>query len=473
MSAEPSSVRDAAVDDGSPVAIRVRGLCKCYQVYERPEDRLKQALFPRLQRLVRRAPAQYHRDFWALRDVSFDVRRGETLGVIGRNGSGKSTLLQIICGTLTPTAGSVEVNGRVAALLELGSGFNPEFTGRENVYMSGAVLGLTRREIDERYDDIVAFADIGEFLAQPVKTYSSGMFVRLAFAVIAHADADILVIDEALSVGDVFFSQKCMRFLRRFQETGTVIFVSHDAAAVVNLCDRALMLDHGTLAMQGTAKEVSEAYHASAAYSLQVQAPKVVADDDGDDVDPRVEPLSRTHLRNDIQVFRFNPDAAGFGDGSARITSVRLINAQGRPVAWVTGGEIVRLEVLGEAVRDLHSVIVGFFLKDRLGQHLIGDNTYVTYADAPVAVAAGEAIEAAFEFRMPILPIGRYSFDIAVANGTQDEHQQAEWRHDALILESHSTSASAGLVGIPMRAITLRALPEGSGSDDPSPERSP
>ena len=448
----------------------MRDVCKCYQVYARPEDRLKQALFPRAQRLVGKSPNAYYRDFWALREVSFDVRRGETLGVIGRNGSGKSTLLQIICGTLAPTSGSVEVNGRVAALLELGSGFNPEFTGRENVYMSGAVLGLTRREIDARYDDIVAFADIGDFLSQPVKTYSSGMFVRLAFAVIAHADADILVIDEALSVGDVFFGQKCMRFLRKFQETGTVLFVSHDAAAVVNLCDSALMLDQGVLTMQGTAKNVSEAYHAAAAYALPVQASDAVAQVEDDDVDPRVEMVSRTHLRNDIEVFRFNPGGSGFGDGSARILTARLINAQGRVVSWTSGGEVVRLEVCGEAITYLESAIVGFFLKDRLGQHLIGDNTYLTYADRPVAVAAGDTFEAAFEFRMPILPVGQYSFDIALANGTQHEHRQAQWRHDAIVLESHATSVSAGLVGIPMRAIELRTKVAVISPDSATPD---
>ncbi|MDQ3039990.1 MAG: ABC transporter ATP-binding protein, partial [Pseudomonadota bacterium] len=385
-------------------AIRVRGLSKCYQVYARPEDRLKQALMPRMQRLLRAPQKAYHRDFWALRDVSFDVRKGETLGVIGRNGSGKSTLLQIICGTLTPTAGSVEVNGRVAALLELGSGFNPEFTGRENIYMSGAVLGLTRRQIDAKYADIVAFADIGDFVSQPVKTYSSGMFVRLAFAVIAHADADILVIDEALSVGDVFFGQKCMRFLRKFQETGTVLFVSHDAAAVVNLCDSAILLDHGHLTMNGTAKEVSEAYHASAAYSLTVHNEDNPCDDADDDVDdPRDALISRSSLRNDIQVFRFDPSHSGFGDGSARITSARLTTVGGRPLSWVIGGEIVQLDVRALISADLHSPIVGFFLKDRLGQHLIGDNSYLTYVDAPVPLVAGQSLEASFEFRMPLL----------------------------------------------------------------------
>jgi lipopolysaccharide transport system ATP-binding protein len=226
-------------------AIGVSNLSKCYHIYDRPPDRLKQFIVPRLQRLVGRPPKAFYSEFWALKDVSFEVKRGETIGIIGRNGSGKSTLLQLICGTLYPTAGSVETNGRVAALLELGSGFNPEFTGRENVYMNGSVLGLTRGEIDDRFEDIAAFADIGEFIEHPIKTYSTGMYTRLAFAVIAHVRAEILVIDEALAVGDAFFVQKCMRFLRKFQETGTVLFVSHDTGAVTNLCDRAVWLDHG------------------------------------------------------------------------------------------------------------------------------------------------------------------------------------------------------------------------------------
>jgi lipopolysaccharide transport system ATP-binding protein len=387
--------------------------------------------------------------------VSFDVRRGETLGVIGKNGSGKSTLLQIICGTLTPTAGDVRVTGRVAALLELGSGFNPEFTGRENIHMSGAVLGLTREQVDARFDDIVAFADIGDFIGQPVKTYSSGMYVRLAFAVIAHADADILVIDEALSVGDVFFAQKCMRFLRRFQQTGTVIFVSHDASAVVNLCDRALLLEQGRLKLEGDAKSVSEAYVA-VAYDLPARrvdgTPPPLRDDPPDH---RSELIARSQLRNDIEVFRFDPDRAGFGDGSAKVSSVRLVDAQGQPLSWIVGGEHVRLVVACDARQALRSPIIGFFLKDRLGQRLFGDNTYLTYSAAPVPLEAGGRLEAVFEFNMPILPQGQYSLDVAIADGTQLEHTQADWVHDAVVLESHSSSASTGLVGIPMRDIRL------------------
>jgi len=212
----------------SDIAIRATDLSKVYQIYGSPKDRLKQAVMSRVRRLMGRPQKQYFREFTALKRASFEIRKGETVGIIGRNGSGKSTLLQIVCGTLYPSDGQVEVNGRVAALLELGSGFNPEFTGRENVYMNGAILGLTEAQIDAKYAAIVAFADIGNFIDQPVKTYSSGMMVRLAFAVIAHVDADILVVDEALSVGDAFFVQKCMRFLRNFMKTGTILFVSHD-----------------------------------------------------------------------------------------------------------------------------------------------------------------------------------------------------------------------------------------------------
>ncbi len=200
------------------VAIQISKLSKCYEIYDAPRDRLKQFILPVLQRKTGRSPKRYFREFWALRDVSFDVMKGETIGVIGRNGCGKSTLLQMICGTLSPTEGSIRTQGRIAALLELGSGFNPEFTGRENVYLNAAVLGLTRSEIEARFDAITAFAEIGEFIEQPVKTYSSGMMVRLAFAVIAHVDADILIVDEALAVGDAFFTQKCMRFLRQFMK---------------------------------------------------------------------------------------------------------------------------------------------------------------------------------------------------------------------------------------------------------------
>nr|WP_305909910.1 ABC transporter ATP-binding protein [Methylomarinum sp. Ch1-1]MDP4522849.1 ABC transporter ATP-binding protein [Methylomarinum sp. Ch1-1] len=240
----------------SDIAIKVENLSKCYQIYDQPHDRLKQSIFPRFQRLVGKQPKQYFREFWALKDVSFEINKGETIGIIGRNGSGKSTLLQLICGTLNPTSGSIQTNGRIAALLELGSGFNPEFTGRENVYMNASVLGLSMEETNTRFADIIEFADIGDFINQPVKTYSSGMMVRLAFAVIAHVDADILVIDEALAVGDAVFTQKCMRYIRRFQEKGTLLFVSHDMGAILNLCETGVWIHHGIVQELGEAKKL-------------------------------------------------------------------------------------------------------------------------------------------------------------------------------------------------------------------------
>lgn len=233
-------------------AILLDQVCKSFQIYEKPFHRLLQGLF--------RGKKQYYREFIALQDISFEIRRWQTVGIIGRNGAGKSTLLQIICGTMSCTSGSVEVNGRIAALLELGSGFNPEFTGRENIFMNGSILGLTREEIVDRFDQIEEFAGIGDYIDQPVKTYSSGMYVRLAFAVIAHVDADVLIIDEALAVGDAIFTQKCMRFIRSFKKTGTLIFVSHDMNSVLNLCEDVVWLSEGKIRTQGEAKQVAEEY---------------------------------------------------------------------------------------------------------------------------------------------------------------------------------------------------------------------
>lgn len=239
----------------SEISISAEKLGKTFPIYDKPHHRLMQMLAP--------GPKdRWHRTFRALSDVSFDVRRGETVGIVGRNGSGKSTLLQLICGTLTPTEGVVKAYGRIAALLELGAGFNPDFTGRENVYLNGSLLGLTREQLDECFEDIVAFADIGEFVEQPVKSYSSGMYVRLAFAVAIHVSPDILVIDEALSVGDEAFQRKCFARIDKIRDAGaTVLFVSHSAGTVIELCDRALLLDRGELIAQGAPKHVVSLYH--------------------------------------------------------------------------------------------------------------------------------------------------------------------------------------------------------------------
>ena len=245
----------------SELAVKIENLSKCYQVYERPHERLKQFVMPRLRCFAGLPAKHYYREFWALKSVSFEVKKGETVGIIGRNGSGKSTLLQIICGTLSPTSGSVTAHGRVAALLELGAGFNPEFTGRENVFMNASVLGLSKNEVDARFDEIAAFADIGEFIEQPVKTYSSGMIMRLAFAVAINVDPEILIVDEALSVGDELFQRKCFSRIETIRSAGaTILFVSHSGSTIVELCNHALLLDSGELLAMGVPKRIVGRY---------------------------------------------------------------------------------------------------------------------------------------------------------------------------------------------------------------------
>ena len=437
----------------SEIAIKVSNLSKRYQIYEKPHDRLKQSIYPRLQRLFGKPAKQYHREFWALKDLSFEIKKGETVGIIGRNGSGKSTLLQMICGTLNPTSGSIQTNGRIAALLELGSGFNPEFTGCENVYMNAAVLGLSTEETDTRFDEIVAFADIGDFIEQPVKTYSSGMMVRLAFAVIAHVDADILVIDEALAVGDAVFTQKCMRFLRRFMEQGTVLFVSHDTSSVANLCSQAVWLDHGELRMHDIASEVTKAY---AEYCTQeIYGDLVKLDLIHGKKSNKAQKANVVDQETRISFYEDIANSDGWKTGAAEIQSVSIKQANGASTTTLAGGERLLLRIDAIAHQTLCSPIVGFFVKDRLGQSLFGENTY-TYVHPPCLVEAGERIVSEFVFAIPFLPDGEYSMTVAIADGDPHNHVQHHWLHDAVILHVQSPRLRYGLVGIQFDSVTLR-----------------
>lgn len=464
----------------SDFAIRVRGLSKCFQIYDHPRDRLKQALLPRVQRALGMRPRSYHREFWALRDVEFEIRRGETLGVIGRNGSGKSTLLQLLCGTLTPTRGQIEVNGKVAALLELGAGFNPEFSGRENVFLSASFYGLSREETASRLEQIVAFADIGDHLDQPVKTYSSGMFVRLAFAVIAHVDADILVIDEALSVGDAVFTQKCMRFIRDFQKRGTLLFVSHDMASVINLCRSAIWLNAGEMRQIGKSKAVADAYlqgtlqevygdtavleaiggvqPAAAPADQSLKTTKAVAGQ-------AVASIERMSSARDgaldygaVATVTDNADSSeGWASGGAEIVGVTFVAlAEGQASAAILqGGETVRLMVRVHARKALEHAVVGFVLRDRLGQVLLGENTLPFTVAEPMHVKAGEIFEAEFVFRMPMLPNGQYAITASVAEGDLINNVQHHMLHDALIVNVSSSTVRWGLVGVPFEKVSL------------------
>ena len=415
-----------------------------------------QSLLPRVQRVIRSPVRRYYDEFWALRDVTFAVPVGQTVGIIGRNGSGKSTILQIVCGTLSPTAGGVDVQGKVAALLELGSGFNPEFTGRENVFLNGSILGLSRSEVEARFSDIETFADIGEHIDQPVKTYSSGMVVRLAFAVIAHVDADILVIDEALAVGDAIFTQKCMRFLRQFKQHGTILFVSHDAASILNLCDHAIWLHEGELRLQGEAKAVSEAYLEFTAQQVYGDELKMRAKEVASGATDQL-PVSPARVHHDdgsrVQIFENIANSEGWESDRARILSVEMLDASMRPVSSFRGGERVALEIRAQAESSLASPIIGFFVKDRLGQSLFGEHTY-TYRPG-FGVEAGQTLAATFTFQLPMLPNGEYSMTVSIADGEPFNHVQLHWIHDALVLRVISEKLRYGLVGIPFEQVSL------------------
>jgi lipopolysaccharide transport system ATP-binding protein len=448
----------------SDPAVRAVGIGKSFRLFKQPRDRLKQLFVGSRRKL-------YH-EFSALDAVSFEVGRGETVGIIGRNGAGKSTLLQIVCGTLKPTTGFVETHGRIAAMLELGAGFSPEFSGRENIFLNGYIVGLTRQQIEQRYDAICAFADIGEFIDQPIKTYSAGMAVRLAFAVMAHVDADILVIDEALAVGDARFVQKCMRFLREFKERGTLLFVSHDTTAVANLCDRVVWLDAGRVKAIGPSKHVCDLYLENLFESVQgasppatplllPASPETAAERPRDQ---RLDILKASPYRNDIEIFEFHREAPSFGKRGARITDVRFEHPHGERLAWAVGGETVVVAIDIEAQEALSSPIVGFLVRDRLGQNVFGDNTFLTMREAPLALAAGDSARARFEFDLPLLPPGNYSIAVAVAEGRQQDHVQHEWIHDALTFRVETSSVRHSLVGLPMRSIHFELLPRNTAT---------
>jgi lipopolysaccharide transport system ATP-binding protein len=334
--------------------------------------------------------------------------------------------------------------------------------------MSAALLGLSRDEIDNRFDDIAAFADIGEFIEQPVKTYSSGMYVRLAFAVIAHVDADILVVDEALSVGDAVFTQKCMRFIHSFQQNGSLIFVSHDIAAVRNLCKSGIWLKNGRVEQSGTAKSVAEAYlqyTRQEIYGEEVKLISIASTAIGDEPSPE-EPDPNTETQPAIDYgavasVRDNIDAAkGWKTGQAEIVSVSLKRLSPGAEGVFEGGERVRMTVLAKAIESLQNPILGFLVRDRLGQDLFGENTLPFTNRVPTQVGAGMTFEGVFEFRLPMLPNGQYAVTASVADGDQNNNVQHHWMHDALIINVSSSKIRHGLIGIPFERVELGVINE-------------
>lgn len=448
----------------SDIVIQVEGVNKCYQIYDKPHHRLLQGLY--------RGKRNFFREFQALSDISFNIKKGETLGIIGENGAGKSTLLQIICGTLSQTSGNIQTNGRVAALLELGAGFNPEFTGRENVFMYGAILGLERRELEEKYDAIVDFADIGEFIDQPVKTYSSGMYVRLAFAVIAHVDADILVIDEALAVGDAVFIQKCMKFIRAFKEKGTLIFVSHNSQAVLDFCDEAIWLTDGFIKERGKAKDVCRSY-AVFVHGKITGSSDILIDHGTEgssksnkhiDQTPEIE---RQNFDSDFQrspdssnlleLFEFNWKSPWFGEKGAEIHDVSIEDNQGNKVSTIKGGETVTIKIKGVANQIIAEPVVGFIVRNPHGLELFGENTFATYKDRALPeLVEGDTFCSKFKVIFPYLPAGDYSICVAIANGNPHSYVQQHWIDEAIIFKVVASHVTVGVIGVPLLLCNIK-----------------
>ena len=434
------------------VRIRVDGLAKRYEMYSQPSDRLKQMILPRLRRVVRRTPRAYFKEFWALRGVSFDVFHGETVGIVGRNGSGKSTLLQMICGTIRPTLGNLVVDGRISALLELGAGFNPEFTGRENVLLSGLVYGISDAGIRAKYDEILDFSGIGEFIDQPVKTYSSGMYVRLAFAVAISISPDILVVDEALAVGDEAFQRKCLARIEAIRDAGaTVLFVSHSAGTVVELCDRAILLDQGEMLMQGTPKEVVTTYqkllYAPADRAAQVRQEIIAAYRNGAvrstllTTGARGQGSSAADAATDPSAPDVDPayweegllskSTVDYERRGACIEDPHIETLDGRKVNVLATGRTYIYTYRVNVEQTLARVRCGMMIRSMTGVEVGGAASSMPQAAIPL-LAAGENLVTRFSFRCLLHP-GVYFLNAGVLAAIGEGEEYVDRRIDAVM----------------------------------------
>jgi lipopolysaccharide transport system ATP-binding protein len=421
------------------ISIKVEGVGKCFEVYTCPQNRLKQFVLPALQKAIGRNPKCYYDPFWALQDISFEVKRGQSVGIIGQNGSGKSTLLQIIAGILQPTMGKVEVNGRVGALIELGSGFNPEFTGRENVFLNACLLGFTQAEVERKFDSIAAFADIGTHLERPLKTYSSGMMLRLAFAVQMAVEPEILIIDEALAVGDARFQLKCFKRLEELKMNGTtILFVSHAVEMVRSFCDFGVLLEKGKLVYSGDTIAATTQYYAILFPNESNTVPQVAKHEALDhkvlEVVNQKEPSS--------YIMYFSPkevDSNTFGAGGASLDKLEM---HGLDVPnLIVGGRDCRIicgfswdqntikKLLSEGAYE-KDITIGICLADKKGSYIFGCNGF----DAGVNINCFEINQcvAEFQFVMPELAEGDYFLTVAIALGTLKHHIQLKW-YDCII----------------------------------------
>lgn len=394
------------------LALKVENLSKCYHIYPHPLDRVKQSLA--------RGKKQYYQEFWALRDIDFDVKKGEAFGVIGRNGSGKSTLLQLICQTLTPTTGKVQTFGKVAALLELGAGFNPELTGRENVFINGTILGLSKSEIHERFDEMIDFAEIGHFIDQPVKNYSSGMFVRLAFAVQACVNPDILIIDEALAVGDIFFRQKCYKLLNRLLDRGvSVILVTHGMNEVEQFCQRALLLNKGKMAFIGPANEAVKHYY------LVDQAPTLIRQPTPS---PTTEYKPAEIAWPQPQAFLDISRVSQISNGWATCTGVAICDSQGNPCQAFYQGQTASFFYEFVLTHDIEVPTVGIVIQNDKGINVHGKNSTEYGSSVPMMVQKGEILRIRQDIALE-LAFGDYTFELGLTMLRHEDYEKRQVYH--------------------------------------------
>lgn len=433
------------------IAISLKNVSKCFKRYARPVDRLKEILLPGKSRAD---------EFWALQDINLEVPKGQTLGIVGRNGSGKSTLLQIIAGTLTLTTGKVSVNGRVSALLELGSGFNPEFTGRQNVFFNGRLLGLSQKEIEDKFDEIARFADIGDFIDQPVKTYSSGMFVRLAFAVAINVDPQILIVDEALSVGDGIFVHRCMAKIKDFQDSGgTILFVSHDTGAVSRICSKAAWLNDGKMVEIGEPYEVSKHYQAWTykqinSYQKAQQLNTILETNNREENNreltkaKKLKDLGQKPLNLYTELpYKNYENVERFGTGRAEIISFEVVNNKNVEVGFVYPGDRIKIVVRVLFHAQIENPIVGIMLYDRLRSAITGFNTY-QYHHEMSSILPNKLLHVEFYIEWPEIQGGNYVLEPAIADGSQENHEMLDWLQFPLNIVSGVTDLTFGLIRI-------------------------
>ncbi len=409
------------------VAIKVKNLTKVYHLYDKPIDRLKEALNP--------FKKIYHHDFYAINNVSFEIKKGKTIGIIGKNGAGKSTLLKMITGVLTPTSGNVEVNGKIASLLELGAGFNPEMTGLENIYLNGTIMGFSKEEMDERVDAILEFSDIGEFIYQPVKMYSSGMFARLAFSVAINVNPDILIVDEALSVGDARFQAKCIRKMENIAEKGvTIVFVSHDMHSVKKFCQHIIWIDKGTIHESGAPLEIIKNFMSFMTYGLQTDREKKI-----------LSPLVKCQtLVTDIPMINvLHLDS--FGKKNALIEGIQFIDKNSQPIStFIQGDNVVFICDFTTSI-DLHQVGIGVLFKDPLNNEILTFNSYM-YGEELDFVEREARTRIKIKFKVPKLHPREYIVTVALSEGTQLNHIQQHWIHEATVVNVQSVDHIDGCI---------------------------